>query len=129
MDIKRVIYVEDSISKYMDISTFLKKQGIRNVDWLKNAEDALSSIEESYNKSEPYDLLISDMHFDFYGNDDKEAGEKLVKLLREKGYKIPVVFCSSQNWGMDDCLGNIFYNPYRDWEIEAEELIRKIRKL
>ena len=75
------------------------------------------------------DLLISDMHFDFYGTDDREAGEKTLNLIRERGYTIPVIFCSSQNWKIPGSIGNIFYNPRRDWEIEADELFRKIKAL
>lgn len=129
MTIKKVLYVEDSTSKFMDIYTFLKKQGLSVIDRVTNAEDAVKTIKEAEDNGVPYDLLFSDMHFDFFGEDDREAGEKLVALLREKGYSIPVVFCSSQNWNITDGLGMIHYNPYRNWEAEAEELLRKIRQL
>ncbi len=124
MEIKRILYVEDSINKYMDIATFLKRIGI-HIEHARNAEQAMKVVDES---EAAFDLFLFDMHFDFYGEDDHEAGEKLMNLMREKGYETPVVFCSSQNWKVHGSVGNIFYVPTRDWEAEAMELFRNLRQ-
>ncbi len=125
MEIKRILYVEDSINKYMDIATFLKRIGIQCIEHARNAEQAMKIVDES---EAAFDLFLFDMHFDFYGEDDHEAGEKLMNLMREKGYETPVVFCSSQNWKVPGTAGNIFYVPTRDWEAEAMELFCDLRQ-
>ena len=129
MNISKVLYIEDSTTKYMDVYRYLTRYGFATIDWVTNAEDAVEHLENAVQGEAPYDLLISDMHFDFYGTDDREAGEKTLNLIRERGYTIPVIFCSSQNWKIPGSIGNIFYNPRRDWEIEADELFRKIKAL
>ena len=129
MDLRKVLYVEDSMTKYMDVCQYLNRQGISNVDWVTNAENAVKRIEESITKKEPYDLLVSDMHFDYFGVNDHAAGEKLLALIREKGIDLPVIFCSSQNWKVPGSIGNIFYNPNRDWEFEADDLFQMIRSM
>lgn len=129
MTVNKVLCIEDSASKYMDINIYLNRRSISIVDWATNAKDALEDIENAINSGSPYDLLISDMHFDFYGKDDREAGEKTLNLIWEKGWEIPVIFCSSQDWTIPRALGNIFYNPDKDWESEADELFDQLRNM
>ena len=129
MTINSILIIEDSTEKYMDIYSFLKQQGFTTVDWVTNAEKALQQIENAENPMKAYDLLLCDMHFDYFGKDDRAAGEKLMKLLREKGIEIPIIFCSSQNWKIEGALGNIFYNPRRSWEFEAEKLFNEIKQI
>lgn len=129
MNIKRVIYVEDTIEKYMSVHRFLDKQGVTEIEWANNAEEVINKIKEAEDNNAQYDLLLSDMHFNYYGKDDTHAGEKVMNNLREMNINIPVVFCSSQNWKIPGSLGNIFYNPRRDWEDEAEELFRELKSL
>ena len=69
------------------------------------------------------------MHFDYFGQDDHEAGEKTMALLREKGYNIRTIICSSDNWLIPGAIGSIFYNPGRNWEAEADMLFQKIKAL
>ena len=127
MNIDNVLLIEDSTTKYMEIFRYLRRQGFSRIDWVSNAEDAINHIEESTQNNTPYDLIISDMHFDYFGVDDREAGEKLMNLIHEKGFNIPIIFCSSQNWKIPGSIGNIFYNPRRNWEFEADELFRRIK--
>ncbi len=129
MDIRKVLYIEDSIEKYMDVCGYLRRQGIPVIDSASDAEDAIRHIEDAAKAGEPYDLLISDMQFNYFGADDREAGEKTMNLLRDKGYEIPVIFCSSENWKIPGAVGCIFYNPRRDWESEADALLKKVRQL
>ena len=129
MKITRVLCIEDSITKFMDVQLFLKKQNVKTIDWARDSEKAIELLEKNGMGEEGYDLIVSDMHFEFEGENDLHAGEKLLSLIREKGYDIPVIFCSSQNWMIEGAAGNIFYNENRDWQIEAEELFRNLRKL
>ncbi len=129
MNIKKVLCIEDSMVKYMDIFRYLNRQGITSVDWVTNAEDALKRLDDSKQQNASYDLVVSDMHFDFFGEDDHEAGEKTMMLMRTKGHDVPVIFCSSQNWKVPGAIGNVFYNPNRDWESEADDLFAMIRSM
>ena len=126
MKIEKVLIIEDSTTKYMDIYKYLKKKGIPVIEHTRNAEDALVSV-ESFQDNKPYDLIISDMHFNYFGEDNREAGERTMALFHEKGYDISTIFCSSQNWKIPGAIGNIFYNPRRDWEFEADKLFDELR--
>lgn len=126
MEDRRVMYIEDNIIKYMSVVQFLNRLGIQSVDRAGNAENGIEKIERAHLSGEDYDLLILDMHYDFYGNDDRNAGEKTMKILREKGIETPVIFCSSQNWKIPGAVGNIFFHERRDWESEAKELIKML---
>jgi hypothetical protein len=65
------------------------------------------------------------MQFNFFGKDEPEAGEKTLKLLREKEIKIPVIFCSSLNWHISGSIGTVFYNEHRYWEQDMRAMIKK----
>lgn len=129
MEIKKVLCIEDTPAKYMDIHNYLRPQNIHTIDWATNAKDALEYVEVAANKNEQYDLIISDMHFDYFGQDDHEAGEKTMALFHEKGFDIPTIICSADNWLIPGAIGNIFYNPDRNWEAEADMLFQKIKAL
>ena len=129
MTINKVLCIEDTQEKYMDVYSYLRnRQGVSEVDWAEDAENAIKYVEESIRKGEAYDLIVSDMTFDFFGKDDLEAGEKTLKMIRNKGCDTPVIFCSSQNCDIPGAFGNIFYNPDRDWEYEADKLFKKLKK-
>ena len=127
MKINRILYVEDDTIKYMRVVCFLKSIGIREIESVRNAKAAMEIIEEAHSKGEDFDLIMLDMHYDFYGENDKQAGEKTMNLIREKGIETPIIFCSSQNWKIPGAFGNIFYNERRDWESEAAELFSKLK--
>ena len=125
MKIKKVINIEDTILKHIAIKRELESEGIRQVVLADNSEKGIEEIERVEAAGDPYDLLVCDMHFNFFGKDDTEAGEKTLKLLREKGINIPVIFCSSQNWQIPGSIGTVFYNERRYWEQDMREMIKK----
>ncbi len=124
MDIKKVMYVEDNVMKYMSVVRLLKKIGVWDIKHANNSVEALKFVD-----TEKFDLIILDMHFQFDGKDDIQAGEKTMKCIREKGIKTPIIFCSSRNWKIPGTLGNIFYNERRNWECEAQELFQCLRSI
>ena len=124
MDIKKIMYVEDNTIKYMNVCRFLNRIGIYDIRHATNSEEALSLVEK-----EKFDLIVLDMHFEFEGKDDHQAGEKTMQCLRRNGIEIPIIFCSSRNWKIPETLGNIFYNECRDWEYEALELFQKLKAI
>ncbi|MCR5212515.1 MAG: hypothetical protein K6C41_08205 [Lachnospiraceae bacterium] len=129
MEIKKLLCIEDTYSKYMDIFNYLKPQKISTIDRAADAKDAVKYVETAANENDQYDLIISDMNFDYFGQDDPEAGEKTMALLREKGYNIPTIICSADKLVIPGTIGSIFYNPDRNWEAEADALFKKIREL
>lgn len=129
MKIKKVINIEDTVLKHIAIKKELEAEGIRQVVRADNAEKGIEEIERAEATGEPYDLLICDMHFNFFGKDDLEAGEKTLKLLRKKGIGIPVIFCSSQNWQIPGAVGTVFYNECRYWEQDMQEMVRKVEAM
>ena len=129
MKINKVINIEDTILKHVAIKRELKAEGIQQVVLADNAEKGIEEIERAKAAGEPYELLVCDMHFDFFGKDDSEAGEKTLKLLREKGIEIPVIFCSSQNWQIPGSIGTVFYNESRYWEQDMREMIKKVEAM
>lgn len=129
MKIKKVMNIEDTILKHIAIKKELGSEGIRQVVLADNAEKGIEEIERAEAAGEPYDLLICDMHYNFFGKDDPEAGEKTLKLLQEKGIKIPVFFCSSQNWQISGSIGTVFYNESRYWEQDMRKMIKKAEAL
>ena len=126
MEINKILYVEDNNAKAMDVINQLRIMGFKDIQWVRNAQETIESIEKT---DVPFDLFLLDMHFDFFGSDDLEAGEKLMNLLREKGINTPVILCSSENWKIPGAFGNIFYHPDRFWEDEAKNLINRLKSI
>lgn len=124
--LKKVINIEDNAMKHTAIKRELGKLGVKSVARARNAESGIEMIQTAIDSGEPFDLLVSDMHFDFFGEEDMEAGEKTMKKLREMGIQIPVIFCSSQNWKIPGSIGTVFYNANRDWEGDLKMLLDRV---
>ena len=91
-------------------------------DYQKRIEE----IERAILEETPYDLLICDMHFDFYGELRGDAGERTMKFLREKGIEIPIVFCSSQNYKVPGAYDNIYFSERANWEDDIRRVVRSL---
>lgn len=126
MKIQKVINIEDDAIKHSHVVKELKQYGIKEVFWARDAESGINEIESAIAAGQPYDLLVSDMHFEFYGENDRAAGEKTMKLLREKAIEIPVIICSSQNWNIPGAVANVFYNERRYWEDDLRRALDKL---
>ncbi|MCD8217117.1 MAG: hypothetical protein LUD01_03575 [Clostridiales bacterium] len=125
-ELRKVINIEDNAIKHSKIKRELGKSGIKSVAWARNAESGIEMIQMAIDSGEPFDLLVSDMHFDYFGSEDMDAGEKTMHKLWEMGIQIPVIFCSSQNWKIPGSVGTVFYNPNRDWEDDLKMLLDRI---
>ena len=129
MNINRILYVEDSTDKYMDIRDYLNRLGYKNIVWVTDAKKAEEAVENAQREGKPFDLFLFDMHFDFFGENDQKAGSRLMKFFREKGYDTPVIFCSSDNWLVPGSVGTVYYNPWRDWEEDMKDLIETVKEM
>ena len=70
MIIKKVLCIEDSIEKYMAVFRFLRDQNVEQTEWVTNAENEIKKFEEAEKTGTRFDLILSDMHFDFFGEYD-----------------------------------------------------------
>lgn len=121
----RVLHLEDSTTKYMDIKSVLRSVGIVDVVWEESVEAGMKHLEHP---EEAFDLVISDMHFpvDINGTADEEAGEILLKKMREKGIRIPVIIISSLSIHISEAYKCIWYVDSRDWETELRNCIKEL---
>lgn len=126
MNIIKVINIEDCAIKHSSVTKELHQLGVKEVFWAKDAKSGIDEIERAIADGKAYDLLVLDMHFEFYGEIDKAAGEKTMKLLREKGIEIPIIFCSSQNWNIPGAIASVFYNERRYWEADLKRAMDKL---
>lgn len=50
----------------------------------------------------------------------------MIKEVRERGWDVPIILCSSVNYCYPGILGSIHYSEKEDWETELVKLIRKL---
>lgn len=127
MAVQKVINIEDTVIKHNQIKKALKSFGVKEIFWAKDAESGIAEIEDAIAKGQPYDVLVSDMHFKYEGKDDLKAGEKTLHALRAKGIETPVIFCFLQNWLVEGAVAAVFYNERRYWEDDLKKALDKIR--
>ena len=87
----KVLNFEDSVYKANAIRKILGNRcGVASVEQVSNVEDGLKMLKDAENAGEPFDLIITDMHFPMRSGaiSDTEAGEKLVQILQERGIDV-----------------------------------------
>lgn len=125
--IKRVLNIEDTVFKHIAIKRALNKAGVPFVDEASTGDKGLEMIEASIVSGKPYDLIVTDMHFSIYGQDDVQAGMKVILELKRRGIEIPVVVCSSVRYNIPEAVECIFYNEKsRDIDADIREMLEKI---
>lgn len=125
--VKKVLNIEDTIFKHIAIKRALNKAGVLFVDEATTGDKGLSMIETSITEGDPYDLIITDMHFPIYGEDDVEAGMKVIRELKRRKIEIPVVVCSSLKYNIPEVVECIFFNEKsRDIDEDIREMLKKI---
>ena len=96
----KVLNFEDSVYKANAIRKILDNRcGVESVEQVSNVEDGLKMLKDAENAGEPFNLIITDMHFPMRSGaiSDTEAGEKLVQILQEQGNQTNIIVCSSRN--------------------------------
>ena len=115
----KVLNFEDSVYKANAIRKILGNRcGVASVEQVSNVEDGLKMLKDAENAGEPFNLIITDMHFPMRSGaiSDTEAGEKLVQILQAQGNQLPGVY------------GCIWYSEISDWEEELCDLVREMEK-
>lgn len=122
--VKRVLNIEDTVYKHIAIKRALNKAGVPFVDVAKTGDIGFEMIDVSIAEGKPYDLIITDMHFPIYGQDDIQAGMKVIEELKRRGVEIPVVVCSSVRYNIPEAAECIFYNERsRDIDEDIREML------
>ena len=120
----KVLNFEDSVYKANAIQKILGNRcGVASVEQVSNVEDGLKMLKDAENAGEPFNLIITDMHFPMRSGaiSDTEAGEKLVQILQEQGNQTKIIVCPG-------VYGCIWYSEISDWEEELCDLVREMEK-
>ena len=124
----RVLIVDDDVFKAVDIKKALKFNGIRHITLVRNQEAVWDEIDKAKENGNTIDLIVTDMHYPLEPGleADHNAGYILLERLKERGIKIPVIICSTQNFHSADALGTVWYSKLRDIDADFKEILRKL---
>ena len=124
----KVLVVDDSVYKAMDISRALEYCGIskENIVRVRHQEAGFEKLYEGEAQGVPFELIVTDMQYplDTGKEEDTEAGFKLIERLKEEGMDIPVIICSSLNYTEPEILGCVWYNEMRDLNRDFREVLK-----
>lgn len=124
--IKRVLNIEDDILKHCEINRALDWNGYPQAELATTAEKGIKMIERAIAEGNPYELLITDMHFPVNGEDNHKAGIYVMDELKRKSILIPTIVCSSVRYSIPEIVGCIFYNRNRDLNWDFREVLGKL---
>ncbi len=124
---KKILNIEDSMGKHWDINRALNWNGCPNADNATSAELGLAMIEQAIAEGEPYELLVTDMHFPTVeGEDEFKAGLYVIGELKRRGIEIPIILCSSVRYNIPEIVGCVFYSKNRDLNFDFKELLELV---
>ena len=105
----KVLNVEDNPIKHCHIKRALEYCGAKTVDCCNNLQEGLEALKEAITTEKKYDLLVTDMSYPLVkgGEADGQAGEQLIRRIREEGIEIPIIICSTRRFSDDDLLGSV----------------------
>lgn len=129
MIVRRVLNIEDLMSKHVDVVCALNRCGIDMVDHAVTAVEALDMIEAAIAAGKPYHAIVSDMYFPISpGGMEVQAGMYVIEELEARGIDVPIIVCSSARMVIPEIVGCIHYNPYRnDLDADMREMIEIVR--
>ena len=123
---KRIFIIEDNALKYVYVERVIKEMGITDIDWAKDSVSAINMIKKAKEADCLYDLVISDMFFDWMGRINPNAGQYVFNEFHKMGINIPTIFCSSDRVNVTGSVGSVHYVPSKDWESDLRALVRKV---
>lgn len=131
MIVKRVLNIEDLVTKHVAVVRALNHCGIQQVDHATTAMEGLAMIDAAIEEGKPYHAIVSDMYFPIFpGEGEVQAGYYVIEELQNKGIDVPVIVCSSARLVIPDIVGCIHYSPYRnDLNADMREMIDIIRNM
>lgn len=128
----KALVIDDSVFKASDIGRALEAAGVGKIEKATHQAKAWDLIYASLANNEPYDLIVTDMHYPLEGGwgveSDPEAGFKLIEQMKKEGINIPTIICSSHNFQTEDIFGSVWYAEQTDLRYEFHELVQKLRE-
>ena len=124
----KVLVIDDSVYKAMDITRALEICGVRDVVRARNQEAGFELLYENKAAGTPIGLIVTDMRYplDAGMDEDREAGFKLIERLKKERIKTPVIICSTSNYLEPEILGTVWYNPTRDLSRDFKEILARL---
>ncbi len=94
----------------------------------RDQEAVWDEIDKAKGSGNTIGLIVTDMHYPLESGmeADHNASYILLERLKERGIKIPVIICSTQNFHSPDALGTVWYSKLRDIEFDFKEMLRKL---
>ena len=115
----KILIIEDTALKLGAIRRTLKNNGFTDLKDVGNLEDGLAAIEDSIDANDKYGVIITDMWYPRErGGDEAQCGLELAATVKERGYDIPVIICSNQQYRSEDAIGEVHYRENGDWDKE-----------
>lgn len=124
-----ILNIEDDLYKHHDICMALRRGGFSDlqIDCEDNLKDGINRIKKQNESGKSYDLIITDMWYpECMGEPEKESGVKLINVVKENSWNIPVILCSSVRYKTSCILGCVHYSENEDWESEIIRLAKQI---
>ncbi|MBR2044606.1 MAG: response regulator [Agathobacter sp.] len=130
MQVRRVLNMEDSIPKHMDVRRSLERYGVQTIHHATNANDGLDMIEAAIAEGIPYDLIVTDMYFPrSKGGPEVESGSYIIDELQRREIEVPVIVCSSARIWEPRAVGCIHYNKHNILDEDMRELIDLVKSM
>ena len=131
MIVRRVLNIEDFMTKHVAVVRALNQCGIEQIDHAATAMEGLAMIDAAIEEGKPYHAIVSDMYFPMFpGEGEVQAGMFVIEELKNKGIDIPIIVCSSARLVIPEIVGCIHYSPYRnDLNADMREMIDIIRNM
>ena len=129
MIVRKVLNIEDSMPKHVDVLRALNSCGISNVAHVTTAVEALDMIEKAIEGGMPFHAIVSDMYFPMSpGGMERQSGMYVIEELKARGIDVPIIVCSSARMVIPEIVGCIHYDPRRnDLDADMREMIEIIR--
>lgn len=129
MIVRKVLNIEDLMSKHVDVLRALNRCGVEMVDHATTAMEGLAMIEAAIEEGKPYHAIVSDMYFPIFpGEGETQAGMYVIEELQNRGIDVPIIVCSSARMVIPEIVGCIHYCPYRnDLDADMREMIEIVR--
>lgn len=125
----KILQLDDSNSKRMEVQSVLKRMGIRGSVWVQSVEEGVTALQQAIAEGAPFDAAITDMHYPVRagGPAELKAGRILIQTLKEQQIDVPVIVFSTSRLQEEDAFATIWYDARANWEYDLETILKKIR--
>lgn len=125
----KILQLDDSNSKRMEVQSVLKRMGIRGSVWVQSVEEGVEALKQAIAEGTPFDAAITDMHYPVRagGPAELKAGRILIQTLKEQQIDVPVIVFSTSRLQEEDAFATIWYDARANWEYDLETILKKIR--